>query len=159
MPLSNEHIQDVAFQREAVQAWFQEGLPLFEQHRKEVSHYPDILLDIDIQSYIQAEAIGALRCYTARVAGRLVGYIVLGVHRNIRYKGSLQAVQDVLYLDPSLRGYGYGRKLIEYAEASLRSEGVQVVYQHVKAARREGVLMKRCGYELVDHVWAKRLDR
>lgn len=146
-------------QQESAETWREEGLRLFEQHRQEISHYQDIPLDIDLASYLKAEEIGALRCYTARVDGQLVGYCVLFVRHNVRYRSSLQAVQDVLYLDPRYRGRSLGVRLILFAERALQAEGVQVIYQHVKASRSEGRLFEALGYECIDHVYGKRLDR
>lgn len=89
--------------------------------------------------------------------GRLVGYALYFVRANPHYKSSVQAVQDVIYLDPSVRG-GTGYKFIAWCDAQLASEGVQAVYHHVKAKHDFGKLLERQGYELVDYIYAKRLD-
>jgi len=36
---------------------------------------------------------------------------------------------------------------------------VQAVYQHSKIAMPMDPLLKRLGYELIDTLWAKRLDK
>lgn len=88
----------------------------------------------------------------------LVGYALFFVRSNPHYKSSVQAVQDVIYLAPGVRG-GTGYKFIAWCDAQLAAEGVQAVYQHVKAAHDFGRLLERQGYELVDFIYAKRLDR
>lgn len=144
-------------------ALWAETLPLLREHWREVAHYPDVPLDPDRDFYRSAESIGLLRVFTARAddgfsgTDRLVGYAVYFVKPNPHYKTSLQASQDVIYLDPSVRG-GTGYKFIAWCDQQLASEGVQAVYQHIKAAHNFGKLLERQGYELVDLIYAKRLD-
>lgn len=152
------HQRGVTYQREPSADWAEDAVPLFEAHRAEITHYPDIPLDIDWDWYRTVEAAGMLRCYTARKNGGLVGYCVLMVQRNHRYRSSLQATQDVLYVAPAHRHGRVGLGLIRHVEEALRAEGVQVLYQHTKAKRTEGALMDKLGYELVDLIHAKRLD-
>lgn len=149
----------ITIQTEDPDTFYWEALPLFAQHFQEISQYPDIPLDIDLDGYLQQARAGCLRVYTARSAGQLIGYTVFFVRRNLRYRSSLQASQDVLYLHPAYRKGRVGLKLIRFSEESLKAEGVQVLYQHVKAVRDEGRLMERLGYTLVDLLYAKRLDK
>jgi GNAT superfamily N-acetyltransferase len=132
--------------------------PLLESHWREIAHYQDIPLDPDWEFYESMQDIGRLRFYTARDNGRLVGYCVFFVAPNRHYMSSLQASQDILFLHPEYRNAGNGRALVLYCDAQLREEGVQAVYQHVKSAHDFGPLLLNCGYELVDLIYAKRLD-
>ena len=133
-----------------------EMLPLLEAHWREVGHFQDIPLEVDEEAYLNAEASGTLRCFTARVGlGALVGYAVFFVRGNPHYKSSRQAVQDVLFLHKSARGNG--AQFVAWCDHRLVEEGTEVVYHHVKAAHDFGVMLERQGYELVDKVYAKRL--
>lgn len=134
---------------------------LLRAHWAEIAYFPDIPLEPDWDAYADAEARGALRIFTVRVAGELVGYAVYFLKNNPHYKSSLFAAQDILYLAPEHRGARTGAHLILFADTYLRSIGVQVVCQHSKARRDIdiGPLLKRLGYELMDTVWTKRLDR
>ena len=134
---------------------------LLERHWAEVAHFKDIPLEVDWEAYAAAEVAGRLRLYTARIAGELVGYCAYFVNFNPHYKSSLQAVQDVIFLAPEHRNASVGGHLLLFSEGLLRAEGVQVVYQHSKARADldMGPLLKRRRYELVDTIWAKRLDR
>lgn len=163
------------FARESLtpQLW-QEAMPLLEAHYREIAAYQDIPLEPDVSVYAASEAAGAIRCYTARAHpmykverdgpmervddGVLVGYALFFVRANPHYSSSVQAVQDVVYLHPAVRG-GTGYKFIAWCDEQLRAEGVQAVYHHVKAAHNFGRLLERQGYELVDLIYAKRLDR
>lgn len=149
----------MVYARETFAGIRDEVMPLLQAHYLEVAHYKDIPLDVDVAAYDAVEAAGAFRVYTARTgAGALVGYAAFFVRANGHYRGSLQAVQDVLFVLPEARGLG--GELIRYAEEQLTREGVQVVYQHIKVATpRTAALMERLGYEAVDTIFAKRLDR
>lgn len=147
------------YQAELVSDLWEEMRRLHELHYREVAHYQDIPLDPDRECYAAIEESGMLRCYTARHAGVLVGYAVFMVRANLHYRGSLQAVQDVLYLHHEHRRGRAGITLIRFAEIRMRAEGVQVVYHHVKRSSKVGDLLGRLGYELVDEVYAKRLDK
>lgn len=136
----------------------EEAAPLLELHKAELAHYPDIQLEVDVKAYAALQAAGQLRCYTARDCGRLVGYALFFVRPNHHYRGSLQAWQDVLYLHQDYRRGRVGITLIRVAETRLRAEGVQVVYHHAKRTNKTGELLGCMGYELVDEIWAKRLD-
>lgn len=147
---------------------WEEVAPLLESHWHEVAHYDDIPLSPDRDAYRRVEASGCLRVYTARLGspapdrGRLIGYLAVFVHPNLHYSSSLCANQDVLFIDPAHRGSRAGVNLIKYAHDQLRSEGVQVLSQHVKARSdiNVGPMLKRLlHYDLVDEIWAVRLDR
>lgn len=98
--------------------------------------------------------------YTAReVDGSLIGYCVYFVKHAPHYAASIQAAQDVLYVARSHRG-GTGYRFIAWCDEQLAAEGVQVVYQHAKVAHPAlGRILERQGYEAVDVIYAKRLDR
>lgn len=157
----------VAFQRESLTpALWHEAMPLLVAHYQEIAAYQDIPLEPDVSVYAASEAAGIIRCYTARnpcviegcnEPGALVGYALFFVRPNPHYKSSVQAVQDVIYLAPSVRG-GTGYRFIAWCDAQLKEEGVQAVYHHVKAAHDFGRLLERQGYDLVDLIYAKRLD-
>jgi GNAT superfamily N-acetyltransferase len=146
--------------QECVQDVMAEIEPLLRAHYLEIAHFQDIPLNPDFDRYVRAERAGALRIYTARRNTDLVGYAIYFVQPHLHYSGSLQAQQDVLYLTPETRKGGAGLWLIRYADQELASEGVQVVIQHVKARPdlNFGPLLERLGYELMDHLYVKRLD-
>jgi len=150
----------ITLQRQYAPDLWTEILPLLHEHKEEIAHYPDIELAPDVEAYNHAEGAGVLRCYTARVNGALMGYAVFFVKRNMHYRHSLQAVQDVLFVTKSHRHGRVGLQLIRYSEEQLRAEGVQVVYQHLKLAIPQTIaLFHKLGYEDIDLIVGKRLDR
>lgn len=154
-------MSEICFARESLQevrgGGRLEGLLL--AHWGEIAHYHDIPLDVDWRKYEAAEESGKLRIFTVRDAGELVGYACYFFDRNPHYRGSLQAVQDVLFLASGYRTRHIGQQLITFADAHMAAEGAQATYQHSKVAHPMDPLLKRLGYEQVDSLWAKRHDR
>lgn len=136
--------------------------PLLERHYKEVSAYQDIPLAPDFEKYEQLEKLGNVRCFTAKMTTAdntlaLVGYCIFFVHINIHYTSSLQAVQDILYLEKSQRGQGLGKKFIDWCDEQLSKEGVELSYHHVKTKLNFGPLLESLGYRHVENIYARDL--
>lgn len=135
--------------------------PLVEKHYREVAHYQDIPLTVNWNQYIALENLGVFRAFTVRnTANVLVGYAWFFVKNNLHYWNSIQAVQDVLFLEESERGNGTGTKFIAWCDDQLRAEGIQAVFHHVKSKANFGPkILEPQGYELIDLIYGKRLDR
>lgn len=144
------------FQLERPSEVLDEIKPLLEMHWHEIAHYQDIPLDPDYDFYLTSPIV---RVFTARDEGTLVGYGVFFVGANKHYRSCKQAVQDILSVHPAYRGTTTGFRLIRYCDTQLKAEGCQVVYQHMKKAHQFGPLLERQGYELVDLIYGKRLDK
>lgn len=148
------------YQRERAQDLWGEIMPLLIEHKDEIAAYPDIPLDPDIEAYNAIEADGALRCYTARLAGVLVGYAVFFLRHNLHYRSSYQAVQDVLFIQLAHRHGRVGFGLIRFSERELKAEGVQAVYQHIKTKTPQTIaLFEKLGYAPIDLIMGLRLDQ
>ena len=146
------------FQRETLAQCLEETKPLLLEHWKEITQYVDIPLDPDYQRYYTLEQSGLLRVFTARSKeGNIIGYAVFFVNTNAHYKQSLQALQDVIFIDPKHRGIG-GRFIL-WCDEQLKSEGVQLVCHHIKAKHNFGPMLERFGYELIDLIYGRRLDK
>lgn len=147
-----------SFQQEpANQALFDEVMPLLQMHYEEIAHFKDIKLNPDFSKYQALANAGTLRVFTARKDGELVGYAVFFIVPNIHYRDSVQANQDILFINKKHRGFG--RQFIKWCDEQLKSQGVEVVYHHIKAAHNFGALLEAMGYELVDLIFAKRLSK
>ncbi|MFZ1909491.1 MAG: GNAT family N-acetyltransferase, partial [Burkholderiales bacterium] len=100
-----------------------------------------------------AEVIRERRVTVAECAGRVVGVLVLAVTQ----EGFL--LENVA-VDPSLRGTGLGRKLLELAEAEARRAGFASIflYTHEKMSENRA-LYARIGYVEYDRRLEKGLAR
>jgi len=131
-----------------------EAWPLLKQHWHEIAHFKDIPLEPDLAKYDAAHANGAVRVFTARADGTLVGYALFFVGPNPHYRSSVQAVEDVLYVDPAHRGF-MPIRFVRFIVRALSTES-EVVYMHLKAAKDWGKILHRMGFEHVDQIYALR---
>ena len=132
-------------------------------HWAEAGHYKDLYINPDIAKYRQAERAGTLRLYTVRSGLSLVGYAVYFIGTALHYQEVLTAQQSTLYVHPDHRRDAAGPRFVKWTESQLRSEGVKIITQHVKAKnRKRGLafcrLLEHDGYEIQDYVLTKRLD-
>ena len=146
----------ITYQRESVIDVLDEIKPLLEMHWREIAHYQDIELAPDWEFYL---SVPSVRVYTVRQDRELIGYGVFFLGPNRHYKHSIQAVQDILFVHPAYRFGRIGYRLIAFCDEQAKAEGAQAIYHHVKAAHDFGPLLKRLGYETVDLIYARRLDR
>lgn len=164
----------VRYQRETFASVFEEAIPLLHSHYREIAHFHDIPLSPDVEFYSRVEASDRLWLFTARAPsliqrddptkllgvgpGRLIGYSCFFVGPNPHYSSSKQAVNDVIYVDPSYRLGRVGIKLVDYAEDMLSREGVQVISYHVKLAHPAlAAILVRKGYGAIETQHAKRI--
>lgn len=157
--------KSVAYARESLTvALWDEILPLLQAHYHEVAHFKDLALNPDLATYERVQATGGLRIYTARLADNsLVGYMVAFVARSMHYADHIFANQDILFVSEEHRGSRIGVDLIKYAHSRLRADDhVSVCMQHCKAKSELNIgpmLERLLKYELVDHIYAIRLDQ
>ncbi len=153
-------VANTTFQRERLTPEFiLEIGPLLREHYHEVAHYQDIELDVDWETYFRAQESGQFIFFTARTVetGELVGYNAFFVRSNPHYRGSVQAANDVIFISKDRRGFG--REFIRWCDVELRDIGVQVVMHHVKVAHDWSKVLERDGYEHMDKIMVRRLDR
>jgi hypothetical protein len=138
-------------------AFVTEMIPLIIEHFKEIARFKDIPLEPSLKHYDIAEKSGMLRVYTARQAGVLTAYSVFNVYDHPHYTGSIQAHEELLYLDPTKRKGSLGDRFIKFCDDQLEQEGVQAIYHTVTVERDFSPLLVRRGYTLCDKVYARRI--
>jgi hypothetical protein len=150
-----------AFARETCDQVYREIVGLIETHAAEVSHHPDIPVEMDEKRYRFAEKMNALRIYTVRVGGALVGYEVFQVGMSLHYNSSFQARMDTLFIHPDQRKGLVGYRFLKWSEQQLTDEGIEVAYRHYKLLEggrlNLGPLLERMGWEPMYLMWWKRL--
>lgn len=148
------------FQREKAHDFIPKHADLFALHWGEVGHFRDIPLDPDFEKYKKLEEIGNLRIYSVTDQDdETIGYCFFVLGNNLHYRKSLQANQDIIFIHPERRGFG--KTFINWCDNELRKEGIQVVFQHVKAKKELNFspLLEKLNYELMDLIYARRLDK
>lgn len=146
------------FQQEFFASCYDDAKELLEMHYQEIALNQDIIkLNPDVEQYEAAEQSGALRIFTAREDGKIVGYFALIVHRALHYQDHLYATNDVIFLHPDHRKGYTASKLIKFALECLAQDGVSMVFINTKIHRPFDVLLQRLGFNHVENVYAKRL--
>lgn len=149
-----------SYAREKIKDCLDEALPLLEAHWKEVAFYPDIVLEPDREAYYAMESLGCVACFVVRDEdSHMIGYAVYFMRKSLHYKNSLQASNDIIYLNPTHRKLGLAGDFISWCDKQLKELGVQVVSHHIKSSHNWGRLIERQGYQLQDLIYTKRLDR
>jgi ribosomal protein S18 acetylase RimI-like enzyme len=104
---------------------YNELLPLFELHWKELGPYKDKMpLSPHIELYNFLESQGQLLTLIARQNGKIVGYIICAIRYGLHYSTTLQAITDIPYVAPSVRGHGIGVRLFLAAQEELKARKV-----------------------------------
>lgn len=145
----------LSFSQEKVKDIWGEIIPLLTQHWEELEKYDGVPLEPDRNKYEFMDTVGAIRVYTAREEGKLIGYCVFFINKNLHSKNVIQALQDVLFVRSDRRGFGL--KFIKWCDEQLKKEGVAVIHRMLKKAHDFGSLLERIGYEQVDLIYARRL--
>ena len=129
---------------------------LSELHYGEVAEDKDsIPLSVDWGHYAGMERNQALRIYTARVDGALVGYNVFVLLYHPRYKTTLFAQNDVIFVHPEHRGRR--GEFIDFADEQLKADGVVKATYHVKIKHDWSPMIVGKGYSPQDIVLTKVL--
>lgn len=144
----------MTYQEEAFPDFIDDGLPLMVAHHKEIDLFGKDL-DIDLQTYIDCNEIGTLKIYTIRDESKLVGYCAFFLFQHPHHKTSLQAKQDVLFIDKTKRGRGI--PFLRYCETELKGIGVDTIHQCVPQSNDWGKLLERMGYHKLETIYTRSL--
>ena len=124
-------------------------------HHEETSP-TDTPLSIDWSLLTDMDVNGGLLCLVA-CTDQIVGYSLHILSSHPLY-GELWATPIALYVKPSARHLGFGRQLIERAEAECRLRDVAVLCEVSPAGLAPlGVLLSGLGFHKAESLWIKRL--
>lgn len=135
---------------------FRELAPLLTEHASEIPHYKGLDISPDFSTYLNLQAAGALRLFTLRKDGRLVGYSAFIVHPHKHSKQSLQANEDLIFISKQYREGIGGYRFIKWCDGELLKEGISIIYRHVSLARDFSSLLKRLGYQEIEVMYARK---
>lgn len=141
-----------------------EAQPLLHRHWEEVAlNKGSIALDPDWDTYFALASAGRLHVLTARVEGRLVGYLSMVMGRLLHYRQVLWAESDIFWLDPSWRLGMTGIHLFKLGEQGMRSLGCRRIDFTPKLhfeAERGGVgrILEHLGYKPIETTYSKTFE-
>lgn len=132
--------------------------PLIKIHHKELQPFENLELSPDVDRYLDLEESGLFHSFTIRdEKKRLVGYSAFFVAPHLQYKGTTQAVQDLIFLHPDYRGQGIGKLFIQYVDNRLKEVGAEIVFHYCKHFKSFAPLLESLGYKLIDEVYGRRI--
>lgn len=132
--------------------------PLIKQHYDEIALNKDVIkLNPDWEGYARLDRVNALRVYTARKDGKLMGYFVVIVSKSLHYRDHLFANNDLIFLAKSARRGLTGIKLIKFAIESLEAEGISKLHVNTKAHQPFDAILERLGFEEIERVYSLML--
>lgn len=148
---------DTTIALESIATLWPELLPLAHAHNAEVGAFPDLPFELNRDALTQWDQINALRVFTVRTGGQMIGYAAFVVISSLFHPVE-EAHHLGLYVCPEFRRQGIANHLLTVCDNILRGGGTHLVFQHTKdGAGDHGALLRRIGYRLVDHVYVRRL--
>lgn len=84
--------------------FIERATPLIEAHYDEVVKYRDLMvLKVDTERYLEGEKHGMVHCLIAENEGRMIGYSINILIRNMHYADLLVMQNDSVYVAPEER--------------------------------------------------------
>jgi GNAT superfamily N-acetyltransferase len=148
----------ITYQQESLVTCEEDAKELLVQHWEEIALNKELIkLNPDWPAYYKLEEVGALKVFTARSEGNLVGYFVVICRPHLHYVDHVFAFNDVLYLNKSYRKGLTGAKLMKFAEKCLKEDGVSVMIVNTKRHKPFDSLLQWLGYTHVENIYSKTL--
>lgn len=129
--------------------------PLLQKHYAETANKFYGPFNPDIEFYNKAQDM--TRIFTMRQEDRLVGYQIYFILGDPHSLGRVQAVQDVLYLEPESRKGLIAYRFMKWCVDQLSGE-VDVIFQRISARNDFGNLFRRMGFVLEDLTYAMEVS-
>ena len=132
--------------------------PMLPEHWAELAVHKDIPLEPEWEFYRRSDEIGALKIFTARRDGELIGYSIFVVRPRHAHYNIGWAMNDIVWLHPDHRNEGVGTKFVAFWDEKLRDLGATIVHVNVKVWHPAlAFLLKKCGYAVIEAGYEKRL--
>lgn len=145
----------ITFQQEFLITCRKEAEVLIKEHWQEIAvNKEKIKLNPDWETYEDLEKVSRIKIFTARDTGKLVGYFVVFVAKNIHYKDHIFASNDVIFVTKEYRKGFTGAKLIEFAKKCLKEDGVSVLNINTKVHQPFDMLLERLRFKLIERVYS-----
>jgi GNAT superfamily N-acetyltransferase len=138
----------VTFQHEPFRAFYRDAAPLFAEHLTQTGQSPDDHARKNIALLEMLDDAGMLQTITARMNGRMFGYLQTVIGPTLDAPDVAQAWHTIFFASPDIRGLGM--KLQRAALAALRERGVDEVIMragHRGSGPRLGTFYRRLGAE------------
>lgn len=148
----------ITYQQESLTTCKEDAQHLLQDHWEEIALNKEaIKLNPDWGAYYDLEESGALKIFTARSEGNLIGYFVVLCRKHLHYVDHVFAFNDILYVHKDYRKGLTGAKLMKFAEKCLKEDGVSVVIVNTKRHKPFDSLLEWLGYSHIENIYSKLL--
>jgi GNAT superfamily N-acetyltransferase len=130
---------------------------LIKYHYEELSVTKEFPLDPDWDAYKSLLDIGRLKFITCKKDDELIGYIIFFIAPHLHYKSCLTAFEDIYFLKKEYRKGRLGLKMFQFAEKTLKEQGINRVIYNTKVHSDNSSLFEYMGYKFIDKVFTKML--
>lgn len=143
--------------------WFlntmKELAPLFDDEWQEVSAGKETKQELNPawEKFMQIESSGMLHLLTARVDGKLIGYLMTIIHPHLHFADVIYGFVDGFYVKPEYRDAGVVESLIGDNEDMLRSAGIGRIRMDAQPDMWLYKELKKLHYERTEFVFMKWL--
>lgn len=145
----------VQFAQEKIADVLPELEPLLMRNFQETGAFDEADFSPDYDRYVVLEESGMAKLFTVRKFDALVGYSIFMVINHLHFKQMYWAMQDVLWIEPDLRG-PCAVRFLRWTDEQLKELGVEVIYRHVNRNVDFSRTLIRMGYEDVERSFVRR---
>lgn len=147
-----------SFRRETFAGTIEEGLPMLKAQWIEAGETDAADFALATERYLTMERAGALRVYTVRYHGTLVGFAAYFVFHGMHANTTKAAMSDAVGLIPAYRRPMVALRLMRFVETMLRDEDVRIMHTSDNVIFPGfGRLLEHLGHKLVSRTHAKVL--
>ena len=150
----------MTYEHESYATIAEEIRPLLRRHWEAIANDKEAVpLDVDDEKYRALDSAGLLVIITARVDGRLVGYIAAILSPHLHYRSTLFATFDVFWMEPEFRSGLNGVGLFTRMLLQLKAAGVvKVVGQSkVGGGRDVSAIYRALGFEQAEILYTRTI--
>lgn len=145
----------LAFAKERYDEIINDIKPLLIEHWLELATYSDIPLSPKYDFYRAADTGGFIRIYSARLDGKLIGYVIMTcMKEHPHYQTQPWSVSDIVLIVKEHRRFGVGNGLFDFLETDLKGHVVDISCK-VTHPELQMLLLSR-SYTVVATILSKR---
>lgn len=141
------------------EALYREAIPLLEEHLMLMDQSPEDHDKRNLALYQTLHQLGALQCVTARVNGRLFGYLVSILSPSLDRADRTEALHSIFFASPQVKGLGM--QMQRYAIEELKRRGVHDLFMRTgnrtASSPRLGTIYRRLGAHELGQVYRLEL--
>src|SRR5258706_12669328 len=133
-------------------------LSLCQAHADELRVFGILKLNLDVARYLELQSKNRLLCLVGRDGdNKIRAYSTHFIHKHPHYKMVWVGQEDSIYVEPSLRRHGIGRRLRETAETELKQRGCNLITSRTKFGHEDYTTLEELGFKRWEVSWAREL--